>query len=290
MDQPRPVVTRFAPSPTGFLHLGHAYAALVAHDEARRAGGRFLLRIEDIDVGRCRPEFERAIIEDLQWLGLEWDGPMQRQSQNQMGYARALQELARLDVVYPCFCTRKEIREELKRSHAAPHGLDGMIYPGTCRVLGREVWRARLDAGEPHALRLDSFRAIAFAESERGGPFTWHDRHAGNVTCDPSPLGDVVLARKDVPNSYHLSVTVDDALQGVTLVTRGKDLFSATHIHRLLQALLGYEAPDYYHHKLITNEHGERLSKRDEAMTLRQMRAAGVTPDDIRETLGLVQA
>jgi len=287
MDEPRPVVTRFAPSPTGYLHLGHAYAALLAHDEARRADGRFLLRMEDIDVGRCRPEFADAIVEDLSWLGLTWDGPVVRQSQNQLHYARALEELARLDVVYPCFCTRKEILAEVERSHAAPHGHDGIIYPGTCRVLGREVWRARLAAGEPHALRLDSFRAIALAESRLGGPFTWHDRHAGNVVCDPSPLGDVVLARKDIPNSYHLSVTVDDNLQGVTLVTRGKDLFTATHIHRLLQALLGYEPPDYYHHRLITNDRGERLSKRDAAMTLREMRKSGVTPSDIRETLDL---
>ena len=195
MDQPRPVVTRFAPSPTGYLHMGHAYAALIAHDEARRAGGRFLLRIEDIDQARVRPESEAAILEDLRWLGLDWDGPISRQTDNQMNYARALEELARLDVVYPCFCSRKEIREEMRRSHAAPHGPEEMIYPGTCRVLGRETWRARMDAGEPHALRLDSFRAIALAESRLGGPFTWHDRERSSISVEPpDPLSQTLFS------------------------------------------------------------------------------------------------
>lgn len=282
----QPIVTRFAPSPTGYLHLGHAYAALVAWHEARAAGGRFLLRIEDIDRGRCRSEFADAILEDLAWLGIDWDGPVWRQSDHLDDHARALDGLARQGVLYPCFCTRREIRDELARAGAAPHGPAGPAYPGTCRRLDPEVRRRRMEAGESYALRLDVARALASLEPEADGPLAWRDREAGRVACDPDRLGDVVLARKDVPTSYHLAVTVDDAAQGVTLITRGADLFEATHVHRLLQALLGLPAPGYYHHRLIAGADGRRFAKRDRSATLRHCRRAGASPAEVRRMIG----
>ncbi len=278
--------TRFAPSPTGHLHLGHAYAALFAWHQARDGGGRFLLRIEDIDRSRCRPEFERAIVEDLRWLGLDWDGEVRRQSDYAIDHARALHRLAEMKLLYPCFCTRKDIRRELEMSQAAPHGPDGPPYPGTCRRLGSFERARRMERGEPFAMRLDVYRAMARAEKKMGGPFTWHDRDAGDVVCDPSAAGDVVLARKDVPNSYHLAVTVDDAIQGVTLVTRGEDLFAATHVHRLLQALLDYPPPDYLHHKLLTDAEGQRFAKRNRSAPLSHYRATGIPAGTVRRMLG----
>lgn len=273
-------VTRFAPSPTGHLHLGHAYSALFAWRLAASAGGRFLLRIEDIDPGRCRPEFEDSIIEDLAWLGLEWTAPVWRQSERMVAYAAALTKLEEMGLLYPCFCTRKDIAAEIGRSAAAPHlahdGPDGPVYPGICKSLDTATRAARIVAGEPHALRLDMDAAIA-----RAGSLTWHDRTRGEQTAAPELFGDVVLARKDVATSYHLAVTVDDAAQGVTLVTRGTDLFAATHIHRLLQALLGLEVPEWHHTPLLTNSDGERLAKRDRAFTLRAMRDAGTDPEEI---------
>src|SRR6266851_3798796 len=255
------VVTRFAPSPTGHLHLGHAHSALVGWQAARRAGGRFLLRIEDIDRSRCRPEFAAAIREDLAWLGLDW--------------------LARQGLLYPCFCTRSDIKAEVARADAAPHGPEGPLYPGTCRALAPSEREARMAAGAPFALRLDVARAVALV-----GPQSWQDEVAGTIAADPLSHGDVVLARKDAPTSYHLAVTVDDALQGVTLVTRGEDLFAATHVHRLLQALLGLPTPRYRHHRLITDANGRRFAKRDRAMTLRRLRETGCSPAEARAMAG----
>lgn len=264
------LTTRFAPSPTGRLHLGHAYSALRAHDLARRAGGCFRLRIEDIDPGRSRETHVAGILEDLAWLGLEWDGPVWRQSERLDVYAAALDRLRARGLVYPCFCTRADIAREIAASATAPHGPDGPLYPGMCRGL------VDPDLARPHAWRLDVARAAAAA-----GPLRWHDAHAGWVTAVPALLGDVVLARKDAPTSYHLAVTVDDAAQGVTDVVRGTDLFAATHVHRLLQALLDLPVPRYHHHGLLVDGAGRRLAKRDAALTLAALRAAGTDPDEL---------
>jgi glutamyl-Q tRNA(Asp) synthetase len=268
-------VTRFAPSPTGYLHLGHVRSALEGWQAARRHGGRFLLRLEDIDQTRCRDEYAAAIIEDLQWLGLLWDGPVRRQSEHFDDYRGALGRLQAMGVLYPCFCTRREIREEIARAGGAPQGEAGPIYPGTCRNLGPRERVDRMAVGADYALRLDLSGAIA-----RTGPLEWSE-NGRRVAAEPELQGDVVLARKDVPASYHLAVTVDDALQGVTLVTRGADLFAATHIHRVLQALLGLPTPAYRHHPLLTDAGGRRLAKRDRALTVGAMRAAGMTPGRI---------
>ena len=275
------VVTRFAPSPTGHLHLGHAHSALFGWHAARMASGRFLLRIEDIDPQRCRPAFEADLIEDLAWLGLDWEWPVRRQSDHLGDYRAALSRLQDLGVIYPCFCTRKDIAAEVARAGQAPHGPDGPLYPGTCRHLPADLRAERLESGGGYALRLDVAKAKALA-----GPLRWHDRARGWQEAVPEILGDVVLARKDTPTSYHLSVTVDDAQQGVTLVTRGQDLFFATHLHRLLQALLELAVPDYHHHGLLVNERGERLAKRDGARTLRSLREAGHGPDAVRAMAG----
>jgi glutamyl-Q tRNA(Asp) synthetase len=275
------VVTRFAPSPTGLLHLGHAHAALVAWDAARRSGGRFLLRIEDIDRTRCREEYVAAILEDLAWLGIDWDGPVRRQSEHLDDYRQVLDRLSAQALVYPCFCTRAAIQAEIERAGVAPHGPDGPLYPGICRVLDPETRAARRAAGEPFALRLD-----VTAAAERARPLVWEDEIAGRIVAAPQRHGDVVLARKDAPTSYHLAVTVDDALQGVTLVTRGADLFHATDIHRLLQALLGLPTPRYRHHALLTDESGRRYAKRDRSLTLCALREAGRTPADVRAMAG----
>ncbi|MCC2978437.1 tRNA glutamyl-Q(34) synthetase GluQRS [Sphingomonas sp. PL-96] len=264
-------VSRFAPSPTGRLHLGHGWSAVAAHALARATpGGRFLLRIEDIDQGRSRAEHVEAILADLAWLGLDHDGPVVFQSARMALYAEALERLKREGLVYPCFCTRADIAREVAASASAPHGSDGPVYPGTCRALPPEVRADRL-AREPHAWRIDMARAVAVA-----GPLEWHDVFAGTIAADPGSQGDVVLARKDAGVSYHLAVTVDDAAQGVTDVVRGQDLFVATHVHRLLQALLGLPTPEYHHHPLLVGSDGARLAKRHGAPTLESMRAAGV--------------
>jgi len=229
------------------------------------------LRIEDIDPGRCRAEFIDGIFEDLAWLGLRWETPVRRQSAHLADYQAALDKLSGLGLLYPCFCTRADIAQ----AGHAPHGPDGPVYPGLCRHLSAEAVAAR--AGQPFALRLDMARAVALA-----GPLTWRDLDAGTVTAQPELFGDVVLARKDTPTSYHLAVTVDDALQGVTLVTRGIDLFEATHVHRLLQALLGLPVPVWRHHPLLTDGSGRRLAKRDRAVTLRSLKEAGHSPAEVR--------
>ncbi|MEP9359264.1 glutamyl-Q tRNA(Asp) synthetase [Sphingomonas sp. KR3-1] len=299
------VHTRFAPSPTGRLHLGHAWSAIQAHDFARAAGGTFTLRIEDIDGTRSRPEHVAAILRDLEWLGLAWDGPVTFQSQRLGLYEDALARLRAMGLLYPCFCTRADIAA----SASAPHGPEGALYPGTCRGL------AAPDPSKPHCWRLDVARAIQFlpqlaggggpsrsdgggAAAARGGEpprpcttgfaggppprgklgeelLSWHDAFAGRVRADPASAGDVVLARKDAPASYHLAVTIDDAAQGISHVVRGVDLFAATHVHRLLQALLGLPTPDYRHHPLLLGPDGQRLAKRHGAPSLEAMRLAG---------------
>jgi glutamyl-Q tRNA(Asp) synthetase len=271
------IVTRFAPSPTGYLHLGHAHSALTGWHRARAESGRFLLRIEDIDPARCRAEFEAAILEDLAWLGLDWDGDVRRQSEHLEDYRAALEQLDARGLIYPCFCSRKDIAA----AAAAPHGPEGPVYPGTCRNLSAELVSERQTRGDPYALRLNVAKALGLA-----GPLTFQDERAGVVRARPETLGDVVLARRDAPASYHLCVTVDDHLQGVNLVTRGTDLFHATHIHRLLQAILGLNVPTYAHHLLLTNAAGERLSKRDGAAGLRMLRRAGRSAAEVRSMAG----
>jgi glutamyl-Q tRNA(Asp) synthetase len=273
------MVTRFAPSPTGYLHLGHVRSALEGWRAARDAGGRFLLRLEDIDQGRCRDEYAAAILDDLAWLGFDWDGPVRRQSEHFDDYGAALDRLAAMGMLYPCFCTRREILAEIGRAGGAPQGEAEPGYPGTCRRLDPAERVRRQGSGLDYALRLDLARALALT-----GPRDWVEEGGGEqrlVAADPALLGDVVLARKDVPASYHLAVTVDDALQGVTLVTRGADLTPATHIHRILQALLGLPTPRYRHHLLLSDAKGRRLAKRDRALTIQAMRAAGMQPAEV---------
>lgn len=265
------MISRFAPSPTGRLHLGHAASALLAHDLARAENGAFLLRIEDIDTARSRPEHVAGIFEDLRWIGIAWDGEPMIQSQRATIYADALGRLRDAGHIYPCFCTRAEIAAEVAASASAPHGPDGPLYPGTCRALSAEERATRM--GEPHSWRLDIARA-----AEAAGPLSWHDALAGEVAARPERHGDVVIARKDLGTSYHLAVTIDDAAQGVTDVVRGQDLFDATHVHRLLQALLGLPTPRYRHHPLMTGPDGARLAKRRDAPSLASMRAAGADP------------
>jgi glutamyl-Q tRNA(Asp) synthetase len=269
------VTTRFAPSPTGYLHLGHAFSAVIGWKRAQDAGGRFLLRLEDIDPTRCRPEFADGIEEDLKWLGLDWDGAVRVQSRHLTEYQAVLDRLAGEGLVYPCFCSRSDVMRELSASAAAPHAPDGApLYPGTCRRLSPGEQADRLGAGERFALRLDMRAALR--------PGLWYEEEGqGRITCHPEAFGDVVLARKDAPASYHLCVTHDDAAQRVTLVTRGEDLRPSTDLHRLLQALMGWPAPTYAHHRLIVDAEGKRLAKRDRAQTLRDMRERGASPREI---------
>jgi glutamyl-Q tRNA(Asp) synthetase len=264
------LVTRFAPSPTGLLHLGSVRAAAVAHARARRARGRFLLRIEDIDQARCRPEFAAAIEEDLRWLGLLWDGEVQVQSRHFAEYRAVLEALRARRLVYPCFCSRADIA----RAVTAPHGAEE-VYPGTCRDLPEAEAARRIAAGAPHAWRLDLARAMP------DEPLFVDDEEQGRLRCDPSPFGDVVLGRRDAPASYHLACTHDDAVQGVTLVVRGEDLRPAAHLHRLLQHLMGWPAPRYAHVALKLAPDGRRLAKRDRAATVRALREAGAAPAEV---------
>ena len=282
------IVTRFAPSPTGFLHLGHAFAAITAHDSAKRAQGRFLLRIEDIDGPRCRSEFEAAITEELHWLGLEFEEPVRRQSEHPVDYEAAIKTLAARGLLYPCFCTRKDIAAEIARAGSAPHGPNGPPYPGTCRHLSLSERNDRLAGGASYALRLDVLKARAAAtslsfEEEGAGPLG----ETGTQIIRADLLSDIVLARKGLQTSYHLAVVVDDALQGITLVTRGNDLFHATHIQRLLQACLGLEPPRYAHHRLVLDAKGRKFSKRDTAVTLASLRQNGVSAGGIRRLIGI---
>ena len=275
-----PPVVRFAPSPTGQLHLGHAHSALFCQQQAG-PDGRFLLRIEDIDRDRCRDEFEHGIFEDLAWLGLIWEEPVMRQHARMPAYREALQRLQALGGVYPCFCSRKEIQAEAARIGAAPHGPLGTPYPGTCRALSAAERDSRIGAGEPYALRLDHRRTHALV-----GTPEWHDRALGRQAADLSEIGDVMLARKEVATSYHLAVVVDDAAQGITLVTRGEDLLPATPIHRVLQALLDLPVPEWHHHGLLSDAQGRRLAKRDDARAIATLREQGRTPAEVRALAG----
>jgi len=273
-------VTRFAPSPTGYLHLGHAFAALTASEAAQ--GGAFLLRIEDLDATRCRENFAGAILDDLRWLGLRWQEPVLRQSARSSAYAAALEQLDRLGVIYPCFCTRSDVAAEIARSAEAPHGPDGPVYPGTCRRLTSRERLSRKESGVAFALRLDSANAAARVGKIQileasGFPY----RTYASIPVDPLLFGDIVLARKDTPASYHLAVVIDDAAQGVTLVTRGLDLLPSTHVQRVLQELLGCPAPKYAHHRLVIGKDGRKLSKREDAQSLRALRLAGMAPAEV---------
>jgi len=276
------LVGRFAPSPTGYLHLGHAHSVLAGWRRARSGQGRFLLRLEDIDASRCRAEFSAGIVEDLAWLGIDWDGPVRVQSEHLGAYRAVLEELRGRGLLYPCFCTRADIQRELAASAAAPHGPEGAVYPGTCRRLSAEERAGRVAAGEAYALRLDMSAAVAAV----GRELWFRDEGVGKVVADPGQFGDVVLARKDVPASYHLCVTHDDAVQRVTQVVRGVDLLPATHVHVLLQALMGWPTPDYAHHGLLVDAAGKRLAKRDRAATLRDLRRAGASPAEVRALAG----
>lgn len=271
-------VTRFAPSPTGWLHRGHAFSALTAYAAARQAGGRFLLRIEDIDATRCRPEFEAAIYEDLAWLGLAWETPVRRQSEHLEDYHRALRELGERGLIYRCFRTRKEVADAIA---SAPHGAME-VFRGAPLAPDEEA--ARVAAGEAFAWRL----SLDAARRALGGfDALTFDNNGETVPARPELGGDVVLARKDVGVAYHLAVVVDDALQEITQVIRGEDLFEATHVQRLLQALLGLPTPTYRHHRLLTGPDGRRFAKRDKAETLRDLRGRGITPAEIRQEMGL---
>jgi glutamyl-Q tRNA(Asp) synthetase len=285
-------VFRFAPSPNGYLHLGHAYSALLNFEMARELGGRFILRIEDIDAARCRPEYEAAIYEDLRWLGISWVEPARRQSEHLPDYQAAISKLESTGLVYPSFESRSEINTlvaERERHGPWPRDPDGIpLYPGRVHRMPRVERERRRRAGEPFALRLATDAAVA-----RAGVLSWSETGRGPraetrlVTAVPQQWGDVVLARKELPTSYHLSVVVDDALQGVSNVVRGQDLFWSTSIHRLLQALLGLPDPIYHHHRLITDDDGRKLSKATHATSLRELRAAEVSAADVKRMVGL---
>ncbi|HEY5215626.1 MAG TPA: tRNA glutamyl-Q(34) synthetase GluQRS [Pseudolabrys sp.] len=287
-----PPVFRFAPSPNGYLHLGHALSALLNADRARAVGGRLLLRIEDIDATRCRPEYEAAIHEDLGWLGLSFEQPVRRQSEHYDDYRAALAKLEAQGLLYPSFESRAEIARLVAEREAQkpwPRDPDGaLLYPGAAKTMPAPERARRLQTGEPYALRLDMAAALA-----RVGPLTWSEAGAGpagetgSIAADPAAWGDVILARKEVPTSYHLAVVVDDAAQGVTDVVRGCDLFHSTDVHRLLQALLGLPQPRYYHHRLVLGADGRKLSKSTLATALRELRARGVSPAEIRARVGL---
>ncbi len=289
MNLNRPIITRFAPSPTGHLHLGHAYSALFSEKQARAAGGQFLLRIENIDTVRSKPEYEDAIIEDLSWLGIKWEGQVRRQSDHFDEYESIIKELEERNLIYPCYCSRKEILIEIQNSNFAPHNTysksEGPLYPGTCRTLTKEQSKRKSDQGQSFALRLNSTLAIKTAKKSND-PLIWKDVRKGDIEVSSDLLGDVVLARKETPASYHLAVTLDDHLQGVTLVTRGEDLFSSTHVHRILQALLKLDTPTYYHHPLLKGDDGRRLAKRDNSISIRSLRRDGKTPGQVRLMAG----
>jgi len=287
-----PPVFRFAPSPNGYLHLGHALSALINFDMARASGGRLLLRIEDIDRTRCRPEYEAAIFEDLAWLGIEWETPVRRQSEHFADYRAALQRLQHMRLTFPAFESRAELAHLVadRESHARePRDPDGVpLYPGTARLMSEDERRERIAAGQPYAIRLDMDAAREWA-----GPLHWTETGSGPqgehgaIPAMPEAWGEVILGRKETPTSYHLSVAIDDALQGVTHVVRGQDLFWSTSVHRLLQSLLDLPAPVYHHHRLVLDDAGRKLSKSTRATGLRELRAQGVTPADVRRMVGL---
>ncbi len=272
------IITRFAPSPTGLLHLGHLYAALFACDLAAKHGGRFLLRYEDIDITRIREHFYTQIEEDLAWAGLTWETPTLRQTTRTAAYSDALEKLKSLGVIYPCFCTRKDIQRELKSITRAPHGPDGPHYPQTCKKLTLPEIQQRLDDRLEPSWRLDSARA-----KELTGDLTFTDALHGQINVDHTLLGDLILARKDIGTSYHIAVVVDDAFQNITDVTRGKDLLESTHIHRVLQVLLALPEPKYHHHKLVCDNDAERLTKRNAALSIQSLREQEISKESLIE-------
>ena len=269
-------ITRFAPSPTGLMHIGHGFSALLAFEAAQKNNGKLLLRIEDIDQTRCRPEFVEAIYTDLSWLGISWAEPVRVQSEHFDDYENALKTLGDMGLLYPCFCTRAEIKKELENAPSAPHGFDGVVYPETCKHMGASDQQHKKESGTPYALRLDMAKALAMLKARLNWPLFWQDEVKGNVEATPQDMGDIILARKETPTSYHLAVSIDDHLSGITHIIRGNDLFAATHIHCLLQALLGFKTPLYTHHKLLNDEDGNRLAKRTDAPSLKSLRENGV--------------
>jgi glutamyl-Q tRNA(Asp) synthetase len=280
-------VFRFAPSPNGYLHIGHAYSALVNQRLARQHGGRFLLRIEDIDTGRCRPEYEEAIFEDLAWLGVEWEKPVRRQSERFSAYSRALEQLREASLAYPCFCTRSDLARDVADRPDWPRDPDGVsLYTGACKHMTESERGRRLASGQSAALRLDMGEALGRLD----GPVGWRESGEGeiarDISAEPSVWGDTIIGRRDVPASYHIAVVIDDADQGVTDVARGMDLFNATSLHRLLQVLLDLPAPNYRHHELLRDERGAKLSKSAHAKSIRALREEGVTAEEVRARLG----
>lgn len=276
--------TRFAPSPTGFLHIGHAYSAIFSYNEAIRRSGKFILRIEDIDINRCKEIYETAIYNDLSWLGLKWESPVRRQSDYLDDYKSAVSLLLDMGLLYPCFCSRKDIQREAKLSAIAPHGPEGPVYPGTCRDLTEQDRENKIANNIPYAFRLNVEKALKHV----GHELYWFDYKMGKQKAVPETLGDIVIARKDIMTSYHLSVTLDDHLQDISIVTRGEDLFYATHIHRLLQELLNLNVPEWHHHKLLLDSEGKRFAKRNQSVTIEQLRVEQKkTPSDIMNMIGL---
>lgn len=278
-------ITRFAPSPTGHLHLGHGFSALLAFTQAQNHVGQFLLRIEDIDQTRARDEFIDDIYKDLLWLGIHWESPVRQQSAHFDDYQKALDHLAQQNLLYPCFCTRAEIKKELENAQSAPHGVESALYPQTCLHLSPIERAQKIDEGRSFALRLNVDAAIKQLKEKNLWPLFWVDAYKGKMKAAPEILGDVILARKETPTSYHLAVTVDDHLAGITHIIRGVDLFEATHIHRLLQALLGFDTPEYAHHPLLFDQSGERLAKRKNAPSLKALRENGVDGLSLAKTL-----
>ena len=273
--------TRFAPSPTGYLHLGHIFSALFAYESSKVLGGELILRIEDIDKQRSRSDFEKSIFQDLDWIGIKYRKNIRRQSEEMSDYKAAIEELNRLNLIYPCFCTRSEIQAEILRAENAPHGINHTVYPGTCRRLSAKDRENKIKTNKNYAWRLD-VRAAA----KKIGKLFWQDIRLGNHEVPVGIMGDVVIGRKDVPSSYHLSSTLDDHIQKVGLVTRGEDLVESTHIHRVLQSILGLKTPFYFHHPLILDSNGARLSKRTRAQTVRAMKTLGYSPKDVINLFG----
>ena len=273
--------TRFAPSPTGHMHLGHVFSALFAYEAAKKLGGKFILRIEDIDAQRSSKLFEESIYEDLDWLQINFSKEVRYQSDHIEDYKAAINELIKLHMVYPCFCSRSEIKAEIMRAGNAPHEEDYSVYPGTCRRLSLEERKAKIEQNLSYAWRLN-----IRAASKKFGNLFWNDMRLGKHTVPVGIIGDVVLARKDTPTSYHLSATLDDHIQRIGLVTRGEDLVNATHIHKILQALLGLKSPKYLHHPLILDSSGVRLSKRTRAQTVKSLKASGLKREDVIDLFG----
>lgn len=282
MTQTDKIITRFAPSPSGHLHLGHAYSAKLNYAFAMENGGDFILRIEDIDHLRCKTEYENQIFVDLHWLGLKWPTPVRRQSDHFDDYAAALKKLSDMRLLYPCFCTRRNIREEINESSRAPHlgpkmGPEGLLYPGICKHLTEKEIQDKMAANIPHAMRLNMDKALELVNE----PLYWEDLNTGRQKATPEVMGDVVLARKDFPTSYHLSVVVDDDIQNITHVIRGEDLYYASHLQRLLQHLLGLKTVTYKHHGLLKTKDGNRLAKRDKSITIESIRESGKHPEKL---------